>query len=122
MKNRPSAEQAQEFDRYVAKWQRELNLLDWRIERSQKPAQRGAMADVECNSQARLASYRLGDWAGDEINPTSLSKTALHEVLHVFLFDLISVAQDPRSPDGMLDAVEHRVINVLERLLYDDDH
>jgi hypothetical protein len=117
VKNRPTADQVAEFDRYVAKWQRVLNLRDWRIERGQKPAQRGAMAEVECHSGARLATYRLGDWAGEEINAGSLSKTALHEVLHVFLFDLIVTAADHRSIDGAIETAEHRVINVLENLI-----
>jgi hypothetical protein len=117
VKNRPTAEQVAEFDRYVAKWQRVLNLRDWRIERGQKPAQRGAMAEVECHPGARLATYRLGDWAGEEINSGSLSKTALHEVLHVFLYDLIVTASDHRSIDGAIETAEHRVINVLENLI-----
>lgn len=119
MKNRPSDSQISEFDAYVAKWQRELGLLGWRIERGKKPAQRGAMAEVECQLEPRLAIYRLGDWAGDEINSESLSKTALHEVLHVFLFDLIEVARDAKADDVVLGATEHQVINVLERLIFE---
>lgn len=118
MKNRPSAEQAAEFDRCIAHWQQRLNLCDWRIERGGKQAQRGAMADVECNSQARLAVYRLGDFAGEMITSELLSKTALHECLHVFLHDLIEAARDPRIADDHLGAIEHRLINVLERLLW----
>lgn len=118
MKNRPTAEQAAEFDRCIANWQQRLNLCDWRIERGQKPAQRGAMAEIECNDQARLAVYRLGDFAGETITPEVLDKTALHECLHVFFFDLIEMARDHRVTDDHLGAVEHRLINVLERLLW----
>ena len=119
MKNRPTNSQIEEFDTQVARWQRELGLLGWRIERGKKPAQRGAMAEVECQSEHRLATYRIGDWAGDEINSESLSKTALHEVLHVFLYDLIEVARDAKADDAVLGAVEHQVINVLERLIFE---
>jgi hypothetical protein len=35
----------------------------------------------------------------------------------VFLHDLISVAQDRSSTPEQLETAEHRVINVLERLL-----
>ncbi len=115
--NKPSAEQAKEFDAHVKRWQTVLNLGDWRMERSRKQAGKGAMAEVSCDANARLATYRLGDWAGDEINSQSLSSTALHECLHVFLFDLISVAQDRLATPDQLEIAEHRVINVLERVL-----
>lgn len=118
VKNRPTDEQAAEFDRAVAYWQQRLNLCDWRIERGRKPAQQGAMADVECNGQARLAVYRLGDFAGEPITSELLSKTALHECLHVFLHDLIEASHDPRMADDHMAAIEHRLINVLERLLW----
>jgi hypothetical protein len=93
-----------------------LNLQDWRIEKGVKPA-RGAMASVECDSPARLAIYRLGDFGAEEITPSSLSHTALHETLHVFLYELIQAAQDPKATPEQLDSAEHRVINVLERVL-----
>lgn len=115
--NRPSAEQAKEFDGYVRHWQTVLNLGDWRIERGRKPATKGAMAEVECDPAARLATYRLGDWGGEEITPASLKKTALHECLHIFNHDLIATAQDRSATPEQLEAVEHRVINVLERIL-----
>jgi hypothetical protein len=121
IKNIPNSEQTVEFDKYIVFWQRLLNLSDWRIERGRKHAQPGAMAEVECNATARLATYRLGDWAGEEINAKSLSQTALHEVLHVFLYDLIETAKDYRSSDDHISAQEHKIINVLEKLLFSKD-
>jgi hypothetical protein len=115
--NRLSAEQAAEFDEWVKHWQQILNLNDWRIERSNKPA-RAAMASMQCDGQARLGVYQLGDFGSAAINSESMSMTALHECLHVFLFDLISTAQDRLSSPDQLDAAEHRVINVLEKVLY----
>jgi hypothetical protein len=115
--NRPTPEQAIEFDEWIKHWQRVLNLMDWRIERSNKFA-KSAMASMECDGQARLGTYQLGDFGSSPINSETLSMTALHECLHVFLFDLITVAQDKSSTSDQLDSVEHRVINVLERALY----
>jgi hypothetical protein len=116
MPNKPNAQQSKEFDGFIQHWQRVLNLQDWRIERGIKPA-RGAMASVECDSPARLAIYRLGDFGAEAITESSLSHTALHEVLHIFLFELIQAAQDPKATPEQLDSAEHRVINVLERVL-----
>ena len=116
MPNKPNDEQAKQFDGFVKHWQQVLNLQDWRMERGSRPA-RGAMACVECDSPARLAIYRLGDFGSEKITPTSLSHTALHETLHVFLFELVAVAQDPKATPEQLESAEHRVINVLERVL-----
>jgi hypothetical protein len=115
--NKPSPEQVKEFDEYVKHWQTVLNLGDWRIEKSIK-MEKDAMASVVCDSIARLATYKVGDFGAAEITPESLSSTALHECLHVFLFDLITAASDRAAPPERIDIEEHRVINVLERLLY----
>lgn len=103
------------FDSYVVKWQARLNLGDWRIERGGKPA-KNAMASVEVNPPARLATYRLGDFGSEEISPVSLEKTAIHELLHVLLHDLL-VAATGKTTDEELETQEHRVVNILERLL-----
>lgn len=114
--NRPTPEQIDKFDAYVRQWQDVLNLRDWRIERGSKPSP-DAMADVACNASARLAVYRVGDFGATPVTDEALCTTALHELLHVFLFDLISVAQDRAATPEQLETVEHRVINVLERVL-----
>lgn len=115
--NRPTPEQALEFDKWIRHWQQVLNLMDWRIERSNRVA-KAAMASMECDGEARLGTYRLGDFGSSPINSETLSMTALHECLHVFFYDLITEAQDRSSTQDKVDAVEHRVINVLERALY----
>ena len=119
MSNIPTPEQAQLFAKSVQKWQQVLSLGDWRIEKGMKPA-KAAMASVEFNDIARLATYRLGDFGAEKITQDSLDKTALHELLHVFLHDLITVAQDPKSSQDEVDMQEHRVVNLLENLLTRD--
>ncbi len=114
--NVPTVVQAEQFDDFVKQWQDLLGLHRWRIERGQKQA-KDAMASIEFNDDAKLATYRLGDFGATPINDKTLSQTALHEVLHVFLHELIAAAQD-RSAEPNLDAVEHSVINVLETVLY----
>ena len=116
MSNIPTPEHTELFAKSVKKWQQVLSLGDWRIEKGMKPA-KAAMASVEFNDIARLATYRLGDFGAEKITPDSLDKTALHELLHVFLHDLITVAQDPKSSQDEVDMQEHRVVNLLENLL-----
>jgi len=121
MPNIPTPQDVALFAKSVQKWQQMLSLGDWRIEKGIKPA-KAAMASVEFNDIARLATYRLGDFGAEKITPDSLDKTALHELLHVFLHDLITVAQDPKSSQDEVDMQEHRVVNLLENLLTRDSN
>ena len=121
MSNIPTPQDAKIFAQSVKKWQQVLSLGDWRIEKGSKPAKQ-AMASVEFNEGARLATYRLGDFGAEEITPESLDKTALHELLHIFLHDLVSVATDPKSTEDEIEMQEHRVINLLENLLTKDSN
>ena len=121
MANIPTQDDAQIFAESVKKWQQVLSLGDWRIEKGSKPAKQ-AMASVEFNENARLATYRLGDFGAEKITPESLDKTALHELLHIFLHDLMMVATDPKSSDEDIEMQEHRVINLLENLLTKDSN
>ena len=121
MANIPSQQDVELFSQSVKKWQQVLSLGDWRIEKGMKPAKE-AMASVEFNQTARLATYRLGDFGAEKITPESLDKTALHELLHVFLHDLMCTATDPKSSDEEIEMQEHRVINLLENLLSKDSN
>ena len=121
MANIPTPQDAEIFAKSVKKYQLLLSLGDWRIEKGSKPA-KSAMASVEFNASARLATYRLGDFGAEKITPESLDQTALHELLHVFLHDLMTVAQDPKSSQDEIEMQEHRVINLLEKLLFKDYH
>jgi hypothetical protein len=121
MANIPTQQDAELFAQSVKKWQQVLSLGDWRIEKGLKPA-KGAMASVEFTDNARLAVYRLGDFGAEKITKESLDKTALHELLHIFLHDLMAVATDPKSSDDDIEMQEHRVINLLENLLTKDSN
>ena len=121
MPNIPTPQDVALFAKSVKKWQQVLSLGDWRIEKGSKPA-KAAMASVEFNASARLATYRLGDFGAEKITPESLNQTALHELLHVFLHDLVTVAQEPKSSQDEIDMQEHRVINLLEKLLSRDSN
>ena len=121
MQNIPTTEDAKLFAQSVRKWQQVLSLGDWRIEKGSKPA-KSAMASVEFTPAARLAVYRLGDFGAEKITPDSLDRTALHELLHIFLHDLMCVATDPKSSDEDIEMQEHRVINLLENLLTKDSN
>jgi hypothetical protein len=121
MPNIPTSQDAEVFAQSVKKWQQVLSLGDWRIEKGIKSA-KSAMASVEFNASARLATYRLGDFGAEKITPESLDQTALHEMLHIFLHDLLVVASDPKSSQDEIEMQEHRVVNLLEKLLTKDSN
>lgn len=110
-----NAEQTKQFAAYIRKWQLILSLGDWRVERGSKPAPKGVMACVEFDDEARLVTYRLGDFGNAPITSKVLEETAIHELLHVRFKDLIAAAHS--RDDDALESQEHRVINVFERLL-----
>lgn len=109
--NEVTPEDCDKFDAYVREWQTVLNLHDWRIERGSKRSKKN-MAEVVFDDVDRLATYRIGQSFGAaEVSEKTLKSTALHEVLHVFLHELVTASDESK------DAAEHRVIHVLEKLL-----
>lgn len=115
-KNSPTTVQTEEFAQYIEHFQSLLNLRDWRIENSGKPAWRGNMADVGMSMEDRLAVWSIGsDWGPMPINSKTLRETALHETLHIFLAPLIAACRS-RDEEAIITA-EHSVVAVLEKLL-----
>lgn len=119
--NPVSEEAAAKFAAYVATWREVLSLGDWRIAVSEKRSTRKVMAEVvKFDLEQRSATIRLGrDFGAVQVNEETLKETALHEVLHVFLFEVISTAMEEGEDSDRLGSAEHRVINVLEKLLVD---
>lgn len=114
----PAASDA--FSMRMKHWQAELNLLDWRVERSPKQAGRNTLAEVTSMSlKDRLAVYKLGADFGDTkpVTEHSLDEISCHEMCHILLCELIEFAKDKDSKPEDIDAVEHRVIHTLVRLL-----
>jgi hypothetical protein len=106
------------FELHLREWQTRFGLLDWRIFMSPLPAKK-VMAQMEnFDWQQRQVSCRLGhDWKSIKVTPITLEQTAVHELLHVLLYELIESAKNNQISDEDLGSVEHRIINILERLL-----
>jgi hypothetical protein len=110
---------ADAFAIFVHKWQRELNLMDWRIVQSPKRAKGSCAEVVKRDLPAKLATYRIGEHFGAEpVTELSVERTVVHELLHIFLYELLEAAKDANNvSQETLEGLEHSVINVLERLL-----
>jgi hypothetical protein len=109
---------ADAFAMMVHKWQSALNMLDWRIERD-GTASKSDMAEVTRMSlKDRFATYRIGeDFGNRPVTEQSVEEIACHEVLHVFLCELIEFAKGRGSLPEDIDSAEHRVVHTLVRLL-----
>lgn len=107
------------FDAYVQKWQGKLSLADWRFVRSLKKTKE--LAQIQMWHKDRLASYRIGsDFGSAPVTPASLEATALHEVLHTFVAELVNQISYGITGE-VLDSAEHRVVNTLTTLLLKDN-
>jgi hypothetical protein len=102
------------FDERIKHWQNIFGLNDWRVERSNRST--SAMAEVLIKHGPRLATYKTGDFGAAEINAESIDDTALHEMAHLFLAELLNTAATTDDP-VLLETAEHRVVNTLEKLL-----
>ena len=103
------------FKQCLREWQAKLNLNGWRIVFSPIPA-KGVMAQMDkWDWRQRQVTCRIGlDWKSTPVNKHTLEQTAVHELLHVAVFELIQLAQTPGiSQDDLLSA-EHGFINMME--------
>jgi hypothetical protein len=106
------------FERALIAWQDRLGLSDWRIVFSPLRA-KNAMAEMsKWNWKQRQVTCRIGlDWKGTPVTQHNIEQTAVHELLHVMLYELIAFSKEATTKDDDLASIEHRVINTLERLL-----
>lgn len=79
------------------------------------------MAEVQMSIEDRLAVYKTGKSFGsmEPVTELSLEKTAVHELLHIFLQDYHEAVKSG-SPEFIM-AAEHSIITVLENLLLKDN-
>lgn len=114
--NYTTPDDAEAFWGYLDKWQAKLGLSDWRIIKSRKPS-RYLAEMVEWDWGQRKVTCKFGNnWRKTAITPANLEQTAVHELLHVLLHELIAASKYGGSNDTDLDSIEHAAINRLERL------
>jgi hypothetical protein len=110
---------AKEYWRYLRIWQQKLGLTDWRITQGPDDKNASFMAAMsKWDWVQRQVMATLGrKWKSSPVTPHTLEQTAVHELLHVALYELIETARKPGVSDEDLASIEHAVINKLEVLL-----
>lgn len=103
------------FTAALERWQDELNLRDWRIRLTEKPARKTVMAEVDIDLEARVARVAISTSWRTEPTDHEIDQTAFHELLHVMLKPLLDSAKGKN--EIMTGSIEHSVINTLERII-----
>lgn len=115
--NPTNDEHRQIFENELKYWQNKLGMQDWRIVLSKIPDKHN-MASVTRDLASRLAAVKFGvAFGAEELSEKNISSTALHELLHVFLWELITICKKPDLTAEELYSAEHRIIHILENLL-----
>ena len=105
------------FDTFIRKWLPALNLADWRVVRDKRRAPKTLAEVYKIEPEHRLAKYRLGADFGycTEVTPESLEDTAVHELWHIRLAELLRyVAENGEDEHSM--GLEHAVIIVATQI------
>ena len=106
------------FSGYLREWQVKLGLGTWRITLSPKPAKNCLAQVYEFDREQRQARVKLGErWFATPVTPGTLEQTAVHELLHILLYELIEAAKNPHISQEDLANAEHAVVNALEKAL-----
>lgn len=121
MSNTLTPDDVAEFGKHLREWQGKLGLMGWRIVQSPIPAKKSMAEMDKWDWPQRQVTCRVGlDWKSTPVTSGTLEQTAVHELLHVLLYELKQTAQEPGISDEDLRSIEHGVINALERLLVPD--
>jgi hypothetical protein len=116
MKNKLTPEQVELFKQTVDQYSQLLNMRDWRVSVSDKPASKGALADCSTSLEDRLVIIRIGsDWGPIPVTDQLIRETCVHELLHAFFTPMLTAAA--ARDQGAMQSQEHSVITVLEKLL-----
>ncbi len=106
------------FGELLRAWQAKLGLQDWRIVLSPIPAKKSMAEMDKWDWPQRQVTCRVGlDWKSTPVTEGTLEQTAVHELFHVLLYQLIEAARNPQTSDEDLRSIEHSIINKMERLL-----
>jgi hypothetical protein len=120
--NHVTDDEAEQFRKHLRTWQTRLGLGTWRIVFSPKPAKNAMARVAEFDWPQRQARIELGrDWKSSPVNAGTLEQTAVHELLHVVLYELVEAARNPHASADELVSIEHAVVNALEKALVPGD-
>jgi len=109
------------FETAVRKWATDLGLRDWEIFIKHEADAPDALATLSKNSGRTVWIGLAQDWGKThKITKLAMQRTALHEVCHLLLYDLVEAAKERCIKDGEIEELEHKLVYLLENVLLGD--
>lgn len=112
------------FKKHVAIWQGQLGLTGWRLLVEWEKEDHSARAITRLNHKSHQATITLVRDQQDAVNAKEFedysSELAFHEVLHILLSDLTTLAENNTHPNmyDFIQSAEHGVIRTFENLIF----
>ena len=116
MKRKTTRKDFEEYRAAVEKWLGVFGIKDWCV--TFKHEDSNCCAWVEHNSEPHNAGFGLSKEYITDLD-FSIDDLALHEVLHLFLSPIMDLIDRREYSDTQNRTAEHRIINVLEKVLGD---
>jgi len=116
---RLSKKHQRQFWKCIDKWQKVLGLSDWDITKVTEAScddDDSTLADVASFPDYKSACLTLYEnWADTPTDLNHLQGTAIHELLHIALSELMELAETREVTKKQLRDAEHKVIRALVR-------
>ena len=118
MENKTTKEDFELFKEECEYWLDEFGLKDYETFKwhSDEAKQRGACTIDVSGKIGEL--YLFKDWQDSPRNKKEISKTAFHETCELLIGELVSYANDRFTTEDQIIAASHRIIRVMEKLLF----
>ena len=108
-----------QFKRSVNKWLANFGLVSWEVVCLHKELQEPRLAECGTDPVGNFADLTLGTaWGNLPCTSASLDQTACHEVLHILLAKLTTIAGERWVTERELENGEHAVIRALLQFLF----
>ena len=116
---RTSPKHFAQFKRSVNKWLAIFGLVSWEVVCLHKELQEPRLAECGVDPSSNLADVTLGtDWGDLPRTAKCMDQTACHEVLHILLAKLTTIAGERWVTERELENEEHAVIRALLQFLF----
>ena len=108
------------FKKECLKWINVLGLNDWEMDYTHKDIKSEWRSWVAYDVINRIATINL-EISWDDNKPTDnlVKRMAFHEVLHLLFADISALVNSRTVTQKMLDMCEHKLIRILENILWD---
>ncbi len=104
------------FKKECEKWIADFGLTEWEVDISHCKLSEDETATCRCDYQSKLALIKFNTEVTDEgieHNETLVKRAAVHEVLHLLLWDLTALTVSRFLTETEVVNKEHEVINKL---------